>query len=121
MSSTCPVCKNVQSFHNHDVRATDDHLLIGAVIDQVGVHGRSNLVCTALDLSHEPDKPASVIRFGKSLAVHDPATFQHCVGPQEPIGGDKVDLGMVGPATQQCLKHAGRGGLPEPRPSLQYL
>ena len=40
-----------------------------------------------------------------------PALLEHRVGAEEAVGGHEVDAGVVGPAGQQGLEHAGGGAL----------
>ena len=77
----------------------------------MAVDGCTHLWCAALEFAQELEQPLGVVRLGEALAVHDAALLEDPVGVQEAIGGDEVDLRMVGPACEQFLEDAGEGAL----------
>ena len=81
------------------------------VVDDVAVHRRLDDLVAALDLAQHPQQLAGVVPLGEALAVHQPALVEHPVRVEEPVGGDQVDLRMVGPLGEQRLEDAGERAL----------
>ena len=68
------------------------------------------------DKAHEV---AAVVGFREALALHDAALFQHRLGVEEAVGGDKVHPRVRVPPLQQDLQNARRGGLAHSHRSRQ--
>ena len=81
------------------------------VVEQMRVHRRGHLVRARLHRRDESHQPAAVVALWKTLAVHQVSSLQLGVRVEEAVGGDEVDAGVVLPAGQQRLQHAGGGGL----------
>ena len=88
-----------------------DRLALDDVVDDVAVDGRVGDGRAALQLAEELQQAAGVVALREALAVHHAAFVEHLVGIQEAVGGDEVDLRMVGPAGQQRLQDAGERAL----------
>ena len=81
------------------------------VVDDVAVDRRPDLVGAALQVAQELQQAAGVVALREALALHQAALGEHGVGVQEPVGGDQVDLRVVGPAGEQRLQDAGERAL----------
>ena len=73
--------------------------------------GALDLRCAALDVAQERQQALGVVALGEALALHQPARLEHLVRVQEAVGGDQVDLRVVGPAGEQRLQDAGERAL----------
>ena len=107
-----PGLQHVQPLEDEDVGLLDPlHLAGHDVVGLMGVHRRFHHRLTRLQRPQEGDHPLAVVAFGKALALHQAARLQHPVGMQEAVGRDQRHPGMVGPAGQERLQHAGEGAL----------
>ena len=89
-----------------------DLLLAGHdVVEQMRVHRRAHLIGARLHRRDESHQPATVVALRETLAVHQVSSQQLGIRVEEAVGGDQVDAGMVLPARQQRLQHAGGGRL----------
>ena len=104
--------QDVETLEDHDVRLAD-HVLLARddVVDDVAVDGRPDLGLAALHPREERQQPARVVALGEALAVHDAAVPEHGVRVEEAVGGDEVDLRVVGPPLEEGLEDAGERAL----------
>ena len=104
--------QHVQALEDHDVGLADHVLLAGHdVVHDVAVDRSPHLGLAALHRGQEVEQAPGVVALGEALAVHEAAVLEHPVRVEEPVGGDEVDLRVVGPAREQRLQDAGEGAL----------
>ncbi|MPM15728.1 hypothetical protein SDC9_62100 [bioreactor metagenome] len=101
--------QHVQALHHDDVGPPDHQPLVRHdVVRQVRVDRGGDLGAARLHVDHEAQQRPPVVRLGEALAVHDAAPFQLLIGVEEAVGGDQLDVGVVGPVAQQLGEQPGR-------------
>src|SRR6516225_3951187 len=107
-----PGLQDVQSFDNQNVRSIDLDPYIGDnVVDEMRIDRRMHRPPPGFDVREKPQQSGKVVAFRKSLLVHQPFALEHSVWEKKSVGGEKIDLGHIGPACQQGLQDAGCRGL----------
>ena len=103
--------QHVEALDDHDVGALDHDLLVGDVVDEVGVDRRLDLVLAGLDVDDEPEQRLAVVGLREALALHQAAALELGVGEQEAVGGHQRDRRVLGPVREHLLQHPGGGRL----------
>ena len=104
--------QDIQALDDQDVGLVDDLMLACQhIIGQMRIERCRDIAFSRLDIGHEAQDRRQVIAFRKALAAHQAFALEHRVGHQKTVGGDKIDLGMIGPARQQPLQNARRRAL----------
>ncbi|CFR34949.1 Uncharacterised protein [Mycobacterium tuberculosis] len=90
-----------------------DHLFCPRddVVVQMRIHRRTCVVGAGLHRGDKPHQCPAVIAFRKTFAMHEVSPLQLGVGVEKAVGGHQIYPGVVIPASQQRLQHAGGGGL----------
>ena len=102
--------EDVEAFEDEDVRLLDaGYAARDDVVVQVGVDGRADGGGTGFEVGEELEEEALIVAFGEAFALHEAAGFEDSVGIEEAVGGDKVDLLVVGPAGEGRAEDAGEG------------
>src|SRR5829696_6360735 len=106
--------KDVKALDDEDVGSVDDRLLSrNDVVDEVRVERRLHIALAGLDVGQEVQELAGVVALRKALALHEAEPLELGVREKEAVGRDEVDLRRVGPAGEERLQDARRGGFPD--------
>ena len=108
-----PRLQDVQPFDNENIRPVDrNRFALKNIVGEVRIDRRLYLGRARLHIGEEAEQALDVEALGETLALHQPALFEHLVRIEEAVGRDEIDFRMVRPAREQRAQNARHGGLP---------
>jgi hypothetical protein len=97
----------IQSFENENVWLVNHLFHVGNdVVTKMRVNRGRNVGGASFNFGKEPQQAALIVALGKTFPVHETAFRKNAIRLQEPVSGDQVYLGMIGPAGEASPQHA---------------
>src|SRR6185437_10342587 len=81
------------------------------VVGQVGVDRCPDLALAGLDLGHEAQQRAPVVRLWETLALQQVTAFQLGIRVEEPVSRHELHTWGARPSREELLEEASRSGL----------